>query len=142
MAGSYGTPERLYMCGPFRNGMPGQSDLLPRVMRDCCRVGFASLSQYCLTICQGDSPIPAGICRSPLKGGRPLSLIPSKVLFTHILDNTMEGVVTELLSGGNRNRVFCRKTGFPVARHDYRPCATRYNENLDLDPLSIAGRAA
>ncbi|WP_128183320.1 hypothetical protein [Paenirhodobacter populi] len=70
-----------------------------------------------------------------------MSPIPSKVLFTHILDNTMEGFVAEPVSGSNRNMAFWRKTSFPVARHDYRPCAIRYNEKLDLDPLSIAGRA-
>ncbi|RWR22459.1 hypothetical protein D2T30_05795 [Sinirhodobacter populi] len=70
-----------------------------------------------------------------------MSPIPSKVLFTHILDNTMEGFVAEPISGGNRNMAFWRKTGFPAVHHDC-PCATRYNEKLDLDPLSIAGRAA
>lgn len=56
------------MCGPFRNGMPGQNDPLLRGDAGLLPRGFASLSQYCLPICQANSPIPAGICRSPLKG--------------------------------------------------------------------------
>lgn len=147
LAGSYGTSERLYMRGPFVNGTPEQGDQLPWVMRDRYRMGLASLSQYCRDAHQGefadlDRDTQIAVLKGMEAGQIALSPIPAKVLFNHLLDNTMEGFFADPIYGGNRDMASWRMIGFPGARYDYRPYATRYNEKLDLEPVSIAGRAA
>jgi gluconate 2-dehydrogenase gamma chain len=55
--------------------------------------------------------------------------------------NTVEGYFADPVYGGNRDMAGWRMVGFPGARYDYRPFLSRRGEELDLEPVSVAGFA-
>ncbi len=50
----------------------------------------------------------------------------------------MEGFFADPIYGGNKGMVSWKMLGFPGARYDYRDYIGRHNENLKLQPVSIA----
>ncbi|MER5172351.1 gluconate 2-dehydrogenase subunit 3 family protein [Thioclava sp. GXIMD2076] len=147
LAGSYGTGEKLYMQGPFKEGTPEQGDQLPWTMAERYRMGLASLSEYCRKTYSNEFADLDGETQDEVLSGLEtgdiaLSPIPSKTLFSDILNNVMEGFFADPLYGGNRDMASWKMLGFPGARYDYRPYLMKYNEKLDLEPVSMAGRAA
>ena len=147
LAGSYGTSERLYMRGPFREGALEQGDQFPWTMRDRYRLGLAALSQYCQKTFQKefadlDTDSRTKVLKGLEAGEITLSPVPAKVFFKQLLDTTMEGFFADPIYGGNRDMVSWKMIGFPGARYDYRPYLSKHNQKLDLEPVSIAGRPA
>src|SRR5438552_16798750 len=48
LAGAWGKGERLYMQGPWKQGLPGQGYQLPLTPADLYRTGIASANAYCV----------------------------------------------------------------------------------------------
>jgi gluconate 2-dehydrogenase gamma chain len=145
LAGPFGTFERLYKQGPFREGTATQGDQSPLVPRERYRLGLAALHKYCTRTFQQPfaklSPeqrdkILAGLETGELK----LDEIDSKLFFKIVQQNTNEGFFADPIYGGNRDMVSWKMLGFPGARYDYRGYIEKHNQKIDLPPLSIAGR--
>jgi gluconate 2-dehydrogenase gamma chain len=145
LAGPFGTFERLYKQGPFREGTASQGDQSPLVPRERYRLGLAALDAYCrksfeqpfakLAPEQRDK-ILAGLETGDLK----LDGIDAKLFFKFIQQNTNEGFFADPIYGGNRDMCSWKMLGFPGARYDYRDYIEKHNQKIDLPPLSIAGR--
>lgn len=146
LAGPYGDFERLYMHGPFQDGIPQQGDQSPLTPRQRYRIGLAALNDHCrnelgapfadLSEEQRDQVL------SQLEADEiKLDDIDTPLFFEAILQNTMEGFFADPIYGGNRDMASWRMIGFPGARYDYRDYIERHNEDLGLEPVSIAGRS-
>ncbi|MGA7506942.1 MAG: gluconate 2-dehydrogenase subunit 3 family protein [Erwinia billingiae] len=141
--GFYGTFERLYMEGPFEKGVPEQGDQSPLVPRQRYRLGIAALNTYCqtshqkafkdLTVEQQDD-----ILHGLENGKIALDGYDSASFFAQVLTNAMEGFFADPIYGGNKDMVSWKMLGFPGARYDYRDYIGRHNEDLKLQPVSIA----
>ncbi|MBP2199616.1 gluconate 2-dehydrogenase subunit 3 family protein [Pantoea cypripedii] len=141
--GFYGTFERLYMEGPFQQGTPEQGDQSPLVPQQRYRHGIAALNRYVqqttkknfaeLTTEQQDQLLEA------MEAGKvQFDGYDAKSFFLDVLNNTMEGFFADPIYGGNKEMVSWKMLGFPGARYDYRDYIERHNENLGLEPISIA----
>jgi gluconate 2-dehydrogenase gamma chain len=146
LAGTWGTFARLYMRGPFAKGTPEQGDQSPLVPQQRYRLGLAALDVYCKSKYQkAFAALPADERDAVLTGLEKSTIelkdFDGKMLFTILLENTMEGFFADPIYGGNRDMVSWKMIGFPGARYDYRDYVGRHNQKLDLPPLGIAGRA-
>ncbi|WP_428943447.1 gluconate 2-dehydrogenase subunit 3 family protein [Pantoea sp. FN060301] len=143
LQGFYGTFERLYMEGPFTEGTAQQGDQSPLVPRERYRKGLAALNKHThatqqkafrdLTPEQQDE-----ILHGLEKGDIKLEGYDGEAFFAQILINTMEGFFADPIYGGNKDMVSWKMIGFPGARYDYRDLIERHNEDLKLQPVSIA----
>ena len=141
--GFYGTFERLYMEGPFEQGAPEQGDQSPLVPRQRYRLGIAALNKYTQSTHQkAFKDLPADqqdeILHGLEDGKIALEGYDSATFFAQVLINAMEGFFADPIYGGNKEMVSWKMLGFPGARYDYRDEITRHNEDLKLQPVSIA----
>lgn len=144
LAGHYGTYERLYQQGPFVPDIEPGSEQLPR---ERYRLGLEQLGKHCQKasgkrFSELDGEQRDEVLKGLESGEIAFENIESKVFFTQVLQNTMEGFFADPIYGGNRDMVSWKMLGFPGARYDYRPYIDRHNEKLDLVPLSIIGSSA
>lgn len=141
--GFYGTYERLYMEGPFDKGSPEQGDQSPLVPQQRYRTGIAALNKYTRSAHQKDfKDLTADqqdeILHGLEQGKIALEGYDSVSFFSQVLINAMEGFFADPVYGGNKGMVSWKMLGFPGARYDYRDEILRHNEDLKLQPVSIA----
>jgi gluconate 2-dehydrogenase gamma chain len=149
LAGSFGKSSRLYMKGPFANGLPTQGyqgDLTPS---DRYRGGLRALNDYARnshgkSFAQLKDPEQDAILAGLEKGEIDLKLqhgLGSRAFFELVLQNTMEGFFADPLYGGNKGMVGWKLVGFPGARYDYRDHIEKHNMPYPKGPISIYGEA-
>lgn len=146
LAGSYGTYERLYMQGPFLQPTPLQGDQSDLVPQQRYRIGLAALDAHCRQTLQKPFAGLSGdqqdtVLKGLEKGDIDLKGIQARQFFSIMLQNTMEGFFADPIYGGNKDMASWKMLGFPGARYDYRDYVEIHNKKIDLQPLSIAGRA-
>lgn len=146
LAGSYGTFERLYMQGPFLKPTPMQGDQLDLVPQQRYRIGLAALDAHCRQTFQKPFAQLSGdqqdtVLKGLEKGEIEFKGIGAKEYFATLLQNTMEGFFADPIYGGNKDMASWKMLGFPGARYDYRDYVEIHNKKIDLEPLSIGGRA-
>ena len=148
LTGPYGGHDWLYMEGPIsKNPLPSQglqSELTPRQQY---RSGIAALEAYCkATFNRGFVELNAGeqdkLIAGLEKGEVQLPNFSSKMLFTAIYTNTIEGFFADPIYGGNRDMVGWKLVGFPGVRYDFRDVIDRPNQAYSLPPVSMQGRPA
>ncbi len=148
LTGPYGGHDWLYMEGPFsKTPLPSQglqSELTPRQQY---RSGIAALEAYCkATFSRGFVELNAAeqdrLIAGLEKGEVQLPNFSSKMLFTAIHTNTIEGFFADPIYGGNRDMVGWKLVGFPGVRYDYRDVIDRPNQAYTLPPVSLQGRPA
>ncbi len=66
----------------------------------------------------------------------------SRMLFSAIYANTMEGYFADPIYGGNRDMAGWKLVGFPGTRYDYRDVIEKPNQAYALPPVGLQGRAA
>jgi gluconate 2-dehydrogenase gamma chain len=131
------------MEGPFEKGVPEQGDQSPLVPRQRYRLGIAALNKYCQTSHQkAFKDLTAGqqddILHGLENGKIALDGYDSASFFAQVLTNAMEGFFADPIYGGNKDMVSWKMLGFPGARYDYRDYIGRHNQDLKLQPVSIA----
>lgn len=148
LTGPYGGHDWLYMEGPFaKNPLPSQglqSELTPRQQY---RNGIAALEAYCkatfnrsftqLEAAEQDKLI-AGLEKSEVQ----LPNFSSRMLFTAIYTNTIEGFFADPIYGGNRDMIGWKLVGFPGTRYDFRDVIDHPNQAYTLPPVGLQGRPA
>ncbi len=149
LAGAFGKSSKLYMKGPFANGLPTQGyqgTLTPegryrdglRALNDHVRTGhaksFAQLAPH------DQDAMLAGLesGQIDLKLAQGLS---TRAFFELVLQNTMEGFFADPLYGGNKGMVGWKLVGFPGARYDYRDHIEKHNVPYPKGPISIYGES-
>src|SRR4051812_42414215 len=119
LASGWGKGERLYMQGPWKTGVPSQGYQLPLTPAELYRAGIVSANAYCVKT-YGKSfdkitreereqflvALQAGKVQFE-KGP------PARVFFGMLYQNVMEGMFSDPVYGGNRNKAGWKMIGFP-----------------------------
>ena len=146
LAGAWGKGDRLYMQGPWKRGVaePG----LPAA----AHAGAALSRRH-----RGDQrPLPQEPTARPfdrldekqreevlvgLSAGK-LTFdngLPARVFWTTVYQTVMEGMFSDPIYGGNRNKAGWRLIGFPGAIAVHRENVEKYRDKkFPADPVSIA----
>jgi gluconate 2-dehydrogenase gamma chain len=147
LVGAFGGHDWLYMQGPFSaNPLPSQGLQSPLVPRQQYRQGLAALAAYCRATFAGRgfpqlSPDEQDRLLSGMeKGEVKFADFDSRMLFSTIYANTMEGYFADPVYGGNRDMVGWKLVGFPGTRYDYRDVMARPNQAYTLPPVALMGR--
>jgi gluconate 2-dehydrogenase gamma chain len=145
LAGGWGKGERLYMQGPWRAGVPSQGYQLPLTPAELYRTGIAAANAACvkaygktfdkLAPAQREAfllDLRAG--KAALEGGP-----PPRVFFATLYQNVMEGMFSDPIYGGNRDKAGWKMLGFPgvIAVH-YQNIEKYRDKKFPNDPVGIA----
>lgn len=149
LTGPYGGHDWLYMQGPFSSKpLPSQGLQSPLTPRQQYRQGLAALEAYCKTHFGGRGFAELSVDeQTKLMGGMEkgevvLENFSSKMLFSAIHSNTVEGFFADPIYGGNRDMAGWKLIGFPGTRYDYRDVMDKPNQAYNLPPVSMQGRPA
>ena len=145
LAGGWGKGERLYMQGPWREGVPSQGYQLPLTPADLYRSGIAAANAFCVkTYGKSFDKITESQREEFLLGLQAGKVTfengpPARVFFTTIYQTVMEGMFSDPIYGGNRNKAGWKIIGFPgvIAVH-YQNVEKFRDKKYTADPLSIA----
>jgi len=149
LTGPYGEHDGLYMQGPFSSTpLPTQGLQSPLTPRQQYRLGLAALEAYCKTNFGGRTFTQLNIDeQEKLLGGMEKGEIQfqnfsSRMLFSAVYGNTIEGFFADPLYSGNRDMVGWKLIGFPGVRYDFRDVIEKPNQAYTLPPVGIQGRPA
>jgi gluconate 2-dehydrogenase gamma chain len=146
LSSAWGKGDRLYMQGPWKVGEPSQGYQLPLTPAQLYRAGIAATNEHCrktyggrtfdrLTDAQREEVLVG------LSAGRIefTSGLPARTFFTTMYQSVMEGMFSDPLYGGNRNKAGWRLIGFPGVIAVHRENVERYRDKeFPNTPLSIA----
>src|SRR5262249_61423165 len=116
-----GGAARLYMQGPWKRGVPSQGYQLPLTPAQLYRAGIEATNAHCrktynkrfdqLTEAQRQEVLVA------LSGGRITfdGGLPAREFGAMVYQTVMEGMFSDPIHGGNRNKAGWRLIGFPGA---------------------------
>jgi gluconate 2-dehydrogenase gamma chain len=146
LAGGWGKGDRLYMQGPWLPGTPNQGYQLPMTPAELYRAGIEGANAYCrktyskeFARCTAEQKetflkdMAAG--KVALGGG-----LPSRVFFTMVYDNVMEGLFADPINGGNKDNAGWKMIGFPGVMANNAENVKKYHDGkaYKADPVSIA----
>jgi gluconate 2-dehydrogenase gamma chain len=145
LAGGWGKGDRLYMQGPWKVGHPNQGYQLPLKPADLYRAGIAATNAYCKkTYSKTFDKLEAAQKQEVLVGlqGGKINFeggLPARVFFATMYQTVMEGMFSDPIYGGNRNKAGWRMIGFPgvVAVHAQNIEKFR-DKKYVVEPLSIS----
>src|SRR5437763_6797302 len=145
LAGAWGKGDRLYMHGPWKRGTPEQGYQLPLTPAQLYREGIVATNAYCrktygkpfdrLDEKQREEVLVA------LSSGK-LAFdngLPARTFWTTVYQTVMEGMFSDPIYGGNRDKAGWRMIGFPGAIAVHRENITKYRDKkFPAEPVGIA----
>jgi gluconate 2-dehydrogenase gamma chain len=146
LAGGWGKGERLYMQGPWKTGVPSQGYQLPLTPAQLYRTGIEAANAYCRKTYGGktferlDEKQREEVLQG-LAGGKITfeNGPPARVFWTTVYQTVMEGMFSDPIYGGNRNKAGWRLIGFPGAIAVHRENVAKYRDKkFPSDPVGIA----
>jgi len=145
LAGGWGKGERLYMQGPWKLGVPSQGYQLPLTPAELYRAGIAAANAFCAkTYGKNFDKITESQREEFLLGLQAGKVTfengpPARVFFTTMYQTVMEGMFSDPIYGGNRNKAGWKIIGFPgvIAVH-YQNVEKFRDKKYTADPVGIA----
>jgi len=145
LAGAWGKGARLYMQGPWKLGAPSQGYQLPLTPAQLYRAGIAATNAHCqktygnsfdrITDAQRQEVLSAlSTNKITFDGG-----LPVQVFWTTLYQTVIEGMYSDPIYGGNRNKAGWAIIGFPgiiAVHHDH--VAQYRGKPFPATPVSIA----
>jgi len=144
MAGGYGRGARLYMQGPFAEGLPQQGWQLPMTPAEALRAGIEETDAWCKKTRKSAlsdlAPAERAAALADIDAGHAeFGAIPAKQFFELLLGLTMEGYFADPAYGGNRNKGSWKMIGFPgVAGMYANDIETYRNKPYPVAPRGLA----
>jgi len=145
LAGGWGKGERLYMQGPWKRGTPNQGYQLPLTPAALYRSGIKATNTHCLKTYgksfdalneQQREEVLVGL--STAKITFPDGL-PVRTFWGTVYQTVMEGMFSDPIYGGNRNKAGWKLIGFPGAIAVHRENVEKYRDKpFPNDPVGIA----
>jgi gluconate 2-dehydrogenase gamma chain len=139
--GPFGRGNRMYMAGPWKQGLPGQGYQLPMTPAQLYRTSLTAIAKNM----EGNGGPLAG--RSPdnqdaylksLEAGEvDLGGFSSAIFFETLLANTIEGFFADPAYGGNRDMAGWRMIGFPGAHAGFLGLYTHHGMKFDGEPIGM-----
>jgi gluconate 2-dehydrogenase gamma chain len=145
LAGAWGKGDRLYMQGPWKRGVPSQGYQLPLTPAQLYRAGITATNAHCrktyskrfdqLGEAQREEVLRAlSAGRITFEDG-----LPSRAFWGMVYQTVMEGMFSDPIHGGNRDKAGWKLIGFPGAIAVHRENVEKFkNKPFPNDPVSIA----
>ena len=145
LAGGWGKGERLYMQGPWKQGVPSQGYQLPLTPAALYRAGIAAANAACVKAYGKSFDKIAAAQREEFLLGMRAGKVdfengpPARVFFATLYANVMEGMFADPMYGGNRNKAGWKMIGFPgvIAVH-YQNVEKYRDKKYSVDPVGIS----
>jgi len=145
LAGSWSKGDRLYMQGPWKLGTPAQGYQLPLTPAQLYRAGIASTNAHChrtygktfdrLSAAQREEVL-IGLSTGKIVFDNGL---PVRVFWTTLYQTVVEGMYSDPIYGGNRNKAGWAIIGFPGIIAVHRDHVAQYRgKPFPTKPLGIA----
>jgi gluconate 2-dehydrogenase gamma chain len=145
LAGGWGKGDRLYMQGPWKLGAPSQGYQLPLTPAQLYRAGIEATNAHCrktydksfdrLDDAQREEVL-VGLSSAKIHFD---SGLPVRVFWATLYQTVIEGMFSDPIYGGNRNKAGWRMIGFPGAIAVHRDNVAKYRgKPFPTDPLGIA----
>ena len=145
LAGAWGKGERLYMQGPWKQGSSSQGYQLPLTPAQLFRAGIEATNAYCRKT-YGKSfdrieetqrqEVLVGLStgKISLDGG-----LPVRVFWATLYQTVIEGMYSDPIYGGNRNKAGWAIIGFPGIIAVHRDDVEKYRgKPFPTKPLGIS----
>jgi gluconate 2-dehydrogenase gamma chain len=146
LAGSWGKGDRLFMQGPWGRGTANQGYQLPLTPAALYRAAIAGCDAYCRstykqTFDRCTAEQKEAFLRE-LAGGK-ITLaggLPGRTFFGVLYQNVMEGMFSDPIYGGNRDKIGWKMIGFPGVSANNAENVKRYSDGrrFPANPVGIA----
>jgi gluconate 2-dehydrogenase gamma chain len=145
LGGGWGKGERLYMQGPWKLGVPSQGYQLPLTPAQLYCAGIEATNAHCRktygkSFDRLDEQQREEVLVS-LSSGK-LSFdngLPARVFWTTLYQTVMEGMFSDPIYGGNRDKAGWRMIGFPGAIAVHRENVEKFRDKkFPADPIGIS----
>jgi gluconate 2-dehydrogenase gamma chain len=134
LSGAWGKGDRLYMQGPWKQGAPSQGYQLPLTPAQLYRAGIEATNAHCRKTYgktfdrlsgeqREDVLIGLSSAKIAFDGG-----IPVRVFWATLYQTVMEGMFSDPIYGGNRNKAGWKLIGFPGAIAVHRENIEKYKD--------------
>jgi gluconate 2-dehydrogenase gamma chain len=145
LAGGWGKGERLYLQGPWKQGTPSQGYQLPLTPAELYRAGIAAANRACVKTygrtfdrlgeAQREEFLKAWQAGKVTFEGGP----PARTFFGMLYQNVMEGMFSDPIYGGNRDKAGWKLIGFPGVVAVHAQNIEKYKDKpFPAKPLGIA----
>src|SRR5665213_2512354 len=145
LAGAWGKGERLYMQGPWKLGTPSQGYQLPLTPAQLYRAGIEATNAHCRKAYGKSFDRIEDAQREEVLVGLSTAKItfddglPVRVFWATLYQTVVEGMYSDPIYGGNRNKAGWAIIGFPGAIAVHRDhVATYRGKPFPNKPLGIA----
>lgn len=145
LAGAWGKGDRLYLQGPWKQGTPSQGYQLPLTPSELFRAGIAASNAHCIKTYKKNFDRLAENQREEfllaLQGGKVTfeNGPPARTFFTMLYQSVMEGMFSDPIYGGNRNKAGWKLIGFPGAIAVHHQNVEKFRDKkFPAEPMGIA----
>jgi gluconate 2-dehydrogenase gamma chain len=145
LAGGWGKGDRLYMQGPWKRGTPNQGYQLPLTPAQLYRAGIEATNAYCRktygkTFERLDEKqreeVLVGLSTAKITFGNGP---PVRTFWGVLYQTVMEGMFSDPIYGGNRNKAGWKLIGFPGVVAVHRENVEKYRgKKYTAEILGIA----
>jgi gluconate 2-dehydrogenase gamma chain len=145
LAGAWGKGERLYMQGPWRRGTPSQGYQLPLTPAQLYRAGIEATNAHCRKVYSKSFDRIEDAQRQEVLVGLSTGKIafdnglPVRVFWATLYQTVIEGMYSDPIYGGNRNKAGWAIIGFPGIIAVHRDHVEKYRgKPFPTTPLGIS----
>jgi len=145
LAGAWGKGERLYMQGPWKQGAPSQGYQLPLAPAQLYRAGIAATNAHCRKVYGKSFDRIEEVQREEVLLGLSTAKItfdnglPVRVFWGTLYQTVIEGMFSDPIYGGNRNKAGWALIGFPGIIAVHRDHVEQFRgKPFPNKPVSIA----
>jgi gluconate 2-dehydrogenase gamma chain len=145
LAGGWGKGERLYLQGPWKPGVPSQGYQLPLTPAELYRAGIAATNAHCAkTYNKTFDRLDATQRQEVLVGLSSAKItfsdgLPVRVFWSTVYQTVIEGMFSDPIYGGNRDKAGWKMIGFPGVIATHAQDIVKYRDKkFPADYTSIA----
>ena len=145
LAGAWGKGDRLYMQGPWKQGTPSQGYQLPLTPAQLYRAGIEATNAHCRKVFGKSFDRLEDAQRQEVLIGLSSGKItfdnglPARLFWATMYQTVIEGMYSDPIYGGNRNKAGWAIIGFPGVIAVHRDHVEQYRgKPFPTRPLSIS----
>lgn len=145
LAGGWGKGDRMYMQGPWKQGLPSQGYQLPLTPAELYRNGIHAADAHCVKTYQKKFARLTEAQRQEfllaLQGGKVTfeNGLPARTFFNMVYQTVMEGMFADPMYGGNKDKAGWKLIGFPGVIAVHAQNIEKYRDKpFPNNPVSIS----